>query len=203
MKSRINLYSPDLAPRLDLLSLSSLLLAWGATLSILLLTWAGVAYYESNANQALVKQKQAQQVLNSSISELKKALANRKPDEGLTRSLSMRQQELANRQLLVEELSEREQIKQQGFAGLLDSLAEKNSHDIWLETIQVSENSMLLEGRLKEPEAMPKWLQRLGNTSSFTGRTFDSARIYREEEYLRFELSMSRTQQSAEPGGQQ
>ena len=43
MKNRINFYSAEFAPRLDLLSLTSVLLAWGATLTVLLLIWAGVA----------------------------------------------------------------------------------------------------------------------------------------------------------------
>lgn len=203
MKQRINLYSEALAPKLDLLSLTSIFMAWGALLSLLLVVWAGVAWYGASQRSALAAYQDQQQQMSSTVNNLKVALEQRKPDEGLTRTLAQRQQELENRELLVRELSDREQIKQQGFASLLDNLATKNSQDIWLEAIEVSENMMLMQGQLSTPEAMPKWLQRLGQTSSFSGRTFDSARLYREEELLRFELSMSRVPEASQQGGQQ
>lgn len=203
MKQRINLYSDAFAPKLDLLSLSSVLMAWGALSTLLLVVWAGVAWYGSGQRDTLSSYQDQQQQLSATVNNLKVTLEQRKPDEGLSRTLAQRQQELDNRELLVRELSDREQIKQQGFAGLLDSLAAKNSNDIWLEAIEVSEHMMLMQGQLSNPEAMPKWLQRLGETSSFSGRTFDSARLYREDEQLRFELSMSRVPEATQQGGQQ
>tara|TARA_Y100001947_G_scaffold138295_1_gene127815 strand:- start:3264 stop:3875 length:612 start_codon:yes stop_codon:yes gene_type:complete len=201
MKNRINFYSAEFAPRLDLLSLTSVLLAWGATLSVLLLIWAGVAWYGASKRTELAEVQDQQQQLSASVNNLKTTLEQRKPDAGLTRTLEQRQQELANRELLVRELSQREQIKQQGFAGMLDSLAQKNSQDIWLDTIEVSENMMVLQGQLSTPQAMPKWLQRLGRTTAFSGRTFDSTRLYRDNEQLRFELNMARVPETTQQGG--
>ncbi|GGF82830.1 hypothetical protein [Alteromonas lipolytica] len=202
MKSRINFYTEDFEPRLDVLSLTSISIAWGVTLAVLLLIWAGIAWYGSVKHTELAALQAQQQQLSSEVNTLKTTLEQRKPDAGLARTLEQRQQELANRELLVRELSQREQIKQQGFAALLDSLAEKNSQDIWLDAIEVSENMMLLEGQLSNPQAMPKWLQRLGQTSSFSGRTFDSTRLYREDDTLRFELNMARVAEAAQQGGQ-
>ncbi len=199
MKQRINLYTEEFTPRLDMWSLSSVSIIWGIALTLLALIWAGVSWYGSTLQEELMAKQRQQQQLLSSVGALQQALEQRKPDAGLERQLEQRRHELSNRQLLVNELSLREQIKRQGFADLLDNLAAKNSRDIWLETIQVSEHMMLLEGQLSKPEAMPQWLQRLGQTSSFSGRTFDSARLFRDEEQLRFELSMSRT---AEAGPQ-
>ena len=201
MKNRINFYSAEFAPRLDLLSLTSVLLAWGATLTVLLLIWAGVAWYGASKRTELAVVQDQQQQLSATVNNLKTTLEQRKPDAGLSRTLEQRQQELANRELLVRELSQREQIKQQGFAGMLDSLAQKNSQDIWLDTIEVSENMMVLQGQLSPPQAMPKWLQRLGQTTAFSGRTFDSTRLYRDNEQLRFELNMARVPETMQQGG--
>ena len=201
MKNRINFYSAEFAPRLDLLSLTSVLLAWGATLTVLLLIWAGVAWYGASKRTELAEVQDQQQQLSASVNNLKTTLEQRKPDAGLTRTLEQRQQELANRELLVRELSQREQIKQQGFAGMLDSLAQKDSQDIWLDTIEVRENMMVLQGQLSTPQAMPKWLQRLGQTTAFSGRTFDSTRLYRDDEQLRFELNMARVPETTQQGG--
>ena len=193
MKQRINLYTEEFTPRLDMWSLSSVAVIWSVTAVLLAMVWAGVSWYGASLQDNLMAKQRQQQQLLSTVSALQQALEQRKPDAGLERQLAQRRHELNNRQLLVNELSLREQIKQQGFADLLDNLAAKNSRDIWLETIQVSEHMMLLEGQLSKPEAMPQWLQRLGQTSSFSGRTFDSARLFRDEEQLRFELSMSRS----------
>ena len=167
MKNRINFYSAEFAPRLDLLSLTSVLLAWGATLTVLLLIWAGVAWYGASKRTELAVVQDQQQQLSATVNNLKTTLEQRKPDAGLSRTLEQRQQELANRELLVRELSQREQIKQQGFAGMLDSLAQKDGQDIWLDTIEVSENMMVLQGQLSSPQAMPKWLQRFGADYGF------------------------------------
>ena len=202
MKNRINFYSDEFAPRLDLLSLTSVLLAWGATLTLLLVVWSGVAWYGATKRSELAALQTQQQQYSTTVNNLKTTLEQRKPDEGLARTLEQRQQELDNRELLVRELSQREQIKLQGFAGMLDSLAQKDSQDIWLDAIEVSENMMLLQGQLSTPEAMPKWLQRLGQTTSFSGRTFDSTRLYREDEQLRFELNMARVPETMQQGGQ-
>ena len=200
MKQRINFYSEAFEPRLDLLSLTSVLLAWGTTLAVLLVIWAGVAWYDSAKHTELEAYQTRQQTLSASVNTLKSTLEQRQPDAGLARTLEQRQQELANRELLVRELSQREQIKQQGFASMLDSLAQKDSRDIWLDTIEVSEHMMLLQGQLSAPQAMPKWLQRLGQTTAFSGRTFDSTRLYRDEEHLRFELNMARVPEQQQGG---
>lgn len=204
MKQRINLYTAEFTPRLDVWSLSSVTAVWGLAFVILAMVWAGVTWYGATLQEELMAKQRQQQQLLLTVSTLQQALEQRKPDAGLERQLEQRRQELSNRQLLLSELSLREQIKRQGFADLLDNLAAKNSRDIWLETIQVSEHMMLLQGQLSKPEAMPQWLQRLGQTTSFSGRTFDSARLFRDEQQLRFELSMSRTAESGAPaqGGQ-
>lgn len=202
MRHRINFYSDEFAPRLDLLSLTSVMLAWSITLGLLLVIWAGVAWYGATTRTELTTMQDQQQQLSAAVDKLKTTLEQRTPDAGLARTLEQRQQELANRELLVRELSQREQIKQQGFAGMLDSLAQKNSQDIWLDAIEVSEHMMLLQGQISDPEAMPKWLQRLGQTTSFSGRTFDSTRLYREDQQLRFELNMARVPQTLQQGGQ-
>ena len=143
MKQRINLYTEEFTPRLDMWSLSSVAVIWSVTAVLLAMVWAGVSWYGASLQDNLMAKQRQQQQLLSTVSALQQALEQRKPDAGLERQLAQRRHELSNRQLLVNELSLREQIKQQGFADLLDNLAAKNSRDIWLETIQVSEHMML------------------------------------------------------------
>ena len=71
MKNRINFYSAEFAPRLDLLSLTSVLLAWGATLTVLLLIWAGVAWYGASKRTELAVVQDQQQQLSATVNNLK------------------------------------------------------------------------------------------------------------------------------------
>lgn len=193
MKNRINLYTAELQPKLDLLSLASVLSAWLLITVLFLLCYSGFAYYHSSVASELAQQKYRRDNLNRDVNNMKESLANRQPDPHLIKLVEQQEIALHNRKLLLDELSQRENIKQQGFTQILDDLAHKNSASIWLDTIEVGESSMKLLGKVTQPQAMPQWLRRLGQSTSFSGRTFDSARVFREDDELRFELKTSRS----------
>lgn len=202
MKHRLNLYTPDLAPKLDLLSLNSVVGMCSAVAILLTLVWAALAWNGHGLSDELRVMQNQQRQLQAEVDSLKLALENRKPDSVLESKVASKQKVLERQERLLQEFAKREVIKTQGFAPLLTDLASQSKGDLWLSGIEVSETDMLLDGQVNRPEAFPQWLQRLANTRSFTGKTFDTARVYKDNDVLRFELKAERSSDEEEIGGE-
>ncbi len=195
MKHRINLYQDAFQPRLDLLSLSSVTVALSALLAILLISWAVMMGMVSSAEDDLAQITAENQRLQTDVNAMQAVLAEREPDPVLTTKVNALKSTLSKQDRLLEELASREVIKNTGFAQIMTDLAAQSRSDIWLQSLAVSESMMMLQGQVSQPEAMPQWLTRLAQTPSFSGRTFDSASVIREEDALLFKLEAQRQEE--------
>lgn len=190
MKTRINLYSEQFRPQLDLLSLNFVLCLVG----VLLLTLIGLGSWQGQqankqasnlANQQVQVQQQQQQ-----ITTISNALAARKPSVQLTANLAQLQQQLAAQKQLLAQLAGRQQHKTRGFAGLMATLAEASPKDLWLTDIQLQGNQLDLRGVTQDADALPRWVKQLGQSPYLKGTDFAGAHLYRDEtQALRFILS--------------
>lgn len=201
MKHRINLYQSSFQPRLDLLSLSSVAAAMGGLLAIMLVTWAVMAAVASSTEGELAALTAENQRLQIDVNAMQAVLAEREPDPVLTAKVNTLKNTLSKQDRLLEELASREVIRNTGFAQLMTDLAAQSRADIWLQSVAVSESIMLLQGQVSQPEAMPQWLTRLAQTPSFSGRTFDSASVMREEDALLFTLEAQRQEEDEQSQG--
>ena len=201
MKHRINLYQASFQPRLDLLSLSSVAAAIGGLLAVMLVTWAIMAAVASSTEEELAALTAENQHLQNDVNAMQAVLAEREPDPVLTAKVNALKNTLSKQDRLLEELASREVIRNTGFAQLMTDLAAQSRADIWLQSVAVSESMMLLQGQVSQPEAMPQWLTRLAQTPSFSGRTFDSASVMREEDALLFTLEAQRQEEDEQSQG--
>ncbi len=201
MKHRINLYQSSFQPRLDLLSLSSVAAAIGGLLAVMLVTWAVMAAVASSTEEELAALTAENQRLQIDVNAMQAVLAEREPDPVLTAKVNTLKNTLSKQDRLLEELASREVIRNTGFAQLMTDLAAQSRADIWLQSVAVSESMMLLQGQVSQPEAMPQWLTRLAQTPSFSGRTFDSASVMREEDALLFTLEAQRQEEDEQSQG--
>lgn len=201
MKHRINLYQSSFQPRLDLLSLSSVAAAIGGLLAVMLVTWAVMAAVASSTEEELAALTAENQRLQIDVNAMQAVLAEREPDRVLTAKVNTLKNTLSKQDRLLEELASREVIRNTGFAQLMTDLAAQSRADIWLQSVAVSESMMLLQGQVSQPEAMPQWLTRLAQTPSFSGRTFDSASVMREEDALLFTLEAQRQEEDEQSQG--
>lgn len=201
MKHRINLYLASFQPRLDLLSLSSVAAAIGGLLAVMLVTWAIMTAVASSTEEELAALTAENQHLQNDVNAMQAVLAEREPDPVLTAKVNALKNTLSKQDRLLEELASREVIRNTGFAQLMTDLAAQSRADIWLQSVAVSESMMLLQGQVSQPEAMPQWLTRLAQTPSFSGRTFDSASVMREEDALLFTLEAQRQEEDEQSQG--
>lgn len=202
MKSRVNLYSKAFAPRLEVVSLHSLLVVTGLLIAAMLLYWGVQQSAISSLSEQTRELSDRNEMLEQQITQLQTTLANRKPDPALQATVTRLQKQLSGQQLLLSELGRRDAIREQGFAGLLTDLASRHQPGLWLELIEVDEQQMRLHGSVNQAETVPLWLTGLAQAPSFKGKSFDTATVYRADEHLRFELDTARVSAESSAEGQ-
>lgn len=192
MKSRINLYSKAFAPRLEVVSLHSLLVVTGLIVASMILYWVLQQSAVSTLSRQTSELSKSNELLEQQVTQLQTTLTNRQPDPALQAMVTRLQNQLTGQQRLLTELSRRDAIRKQGFAGLLTDLAARHQPGLWLELIEVDEQEMRLHGSVNQAETVPVWLAGLAQAESFQGKSFDTATVYRINEHLRFELDTAR-----------
>ncbi len=180
MKSRINLYLPELHPKLEVLTLSFVLTIWA-----ILFTIVGLVYYYDYSHGQSVKadlmaiEVQKQQVEDRLV-ELNETLASRTKDPKLLAAIESKQLEVSLKQRVIDELSGQEQFKSNGFAGLMSGLAEHHLDGLWLTRIQLDENQVMLEGGATDSSLIPQWMTQLSLTERLRGQEFFTTKLYRD-----------------------
>ena len=125
MKYRINLYPSELRPKVELLTITFVFIVW--SVAALILFVISNSYQQSYDDIQL--QTRDTQNLHSEKTDKLQALTserdNRKQDSSLVSRVEALQSEVRAKQLLLEELKGREQLKNHGFSLLMLDLASK------------------------------------------------------------------------------
>ncbi len=191
MKKTITLIPKELQPQLEVFTVHTVLLGMlCAFLSVFVFSNFSVSH-----NQVLTAQldtlrnelDRKTNVLNIISAELE----NRTEDPILLRQSSSTESSLMEKRRLIAELEARDELRTQSFADLLETLASKHSSDMWLTSINVVGNNMVIKGQLDKPEALPMWVGQLSSESYFAGKEFQSAKVSRKKDTLAFELRTS------------
>jgi len=180
MKSRINLYLPELHPKLEVLTLSFVLTIWAILFTIL-----GLVYYHDYSHGESVKTdlmviEVQKQLVEDRLVELNETLASRTKDPKLLAAIESKQLEVSLKQRVIDELSGQEQFKSNGFAGLMSGLAEHHLDGLWLTRIQLDENQVMLEGGATDSSLIPQWMTQLSLTERLRGQEFSTTKLYRD-----------------------
>lgn len=194
MKLRVNLYSATLFPpelRLSFLKLNKALLV---IIIGLLCASALVLLLNSSLESDKTQLMQTKQTLDSEKKDLEAALAKRGPSEALVEEVNLKSQQLELKQKLFAKLNQQEVLTSYGYSPLMTDLASVADSSIWLERIQVSEQSYIFEGFTSSPESVPLWVERLKNTTTLKGHAFASMTMnLGENQPLAFKLTSDAT----------
>lgn len=200
MKSSINLYQARFAPRVDYYSLSSLTLIFAVCAALVLITGITFRLFATNVESELTAVTSQNKMLQSQVDLLQEEVSKWKPDPELIAKVDALRLDISKQHRVLEELRNRAPLRYKGFSVLLDDLADRSAPDLWLETLKVSETEMDFSGEVSSPAAFPNWLQRLGDTRSFSGRDFDEARVFMQDDSLKFELRTRRSSNTSNAG---
>lgn len=182
MKFRINLYPEELQPKVELFTITFVGVLWSIAGIILFLIGH---MYQSSYDELQVQTKDTQTLYSqktSQLSALTQARDNRKQDNNLVAQVEKLQTEVRAKQLLLQELKGREQLKNHGFSSLMQDLADNHDPNLWLTRINIHEKNVRIEGMTSRSQAVPAWIRQLRGAEYFVGQNFAAARMYRNDE---------------------
>lgn len=200
MKSRVNLYLPEYQPKLELLTLGALLFLFAALLAIIIATRVALNIQGANTEQQLSRLESEALQQTEFVGVLTGQLEQRKEDPRLLLIFEDLQKAFKDKERLKQALKKREALKTTSFSLMLRELSQQHDEGLWLTRISVDEESMVFDGEVIEPQAVPQWVGRLGQTDYFSGKSFDQARVFRTDSAMFFSLETSRANQ--EPSSQ-
>jgi Tfp pilus assembly protein PilN len=182
MKNRINLYTLEMQPKLQMLSLSLAFVLWSIAGLITLLFYL----YLNEHNQTLqtesatVKSRSAE--LSAQVASIEQEGAVQEKDQKIVDSIEQKQIFLRLKERVLDELAGQDNLKSNGFSDLMLALASKNENGVWLTHIKLNGRDISIEGATSESSNVPKWLDTLGTTEFFKGQEFAATRMSRDQE---------------------
>ena len=128
----------------------------------------------------LQKLKAKQEKLNKGLAVAQKAVPTEEDKKKLEKTLSNLQEAKEYRQKMYTTLTQLHYQDSKGLVEYLNAMAEPNVPDLWLTKFYLANNgaSVTLEGVTVSGSSVPKYIQALGKTKIFKGKTFDKLQIF-------------------------
>ena len=198
MKTRVNLYAPEFHPKLRLMTLTLTLACCGFVLLLVVAGWMHALYQQQGLEQELKLSQQQKSQQANVVSALQNELTTQQKDPRWQREMDQNLQTLALKNQVLQELLKQESLKTNGFAKLMNELAEHHQSGLWLKHISLDGHYVQLEGAAIESSLVPKWIKQLGATAYFKGQEFAETRLYRNDEQLHFVITSAKQADGAE-----
>lgn len=188
MKFRVNLYSEDMRPRYELLTLPFVLSVWALVAVLLMVGWW---YSERQLTEWQVIAEHAEQRLQNQRAQVaaQQQLLGREPSEVLAKRVLALQKQIDTQQHILTLLDQQGNAGP-GYATFMQDLAKYHQDGIWLNQIQVNGAHLSLKGGVQHSEALPAWLEKLSQSPYFQGKEFSNVALTRDgQDNLQFVLS--------------
>jgi len=190
---QINLYHSNLKRKELALSFKHLLQGSAAILVFITLIQivSEYQYYSSKSKlqlteNTLADKKQKLQKFQASLPKVKKDLQ-------LKEKLALLEQDLINKQTVLDVLSDKKLGNTSGFTQHFEGLAKQSKTGLWLTKLHFLQGGTVLdiEGHSTKPELLPQYLQSLSSETAFRGTEFNSFIIHRstKNKPLRFKIN--------------
>lgn len=190
---QVNLYRDEL--KTQKLKYSALmLLQLSIILVVVFSAVAGFRAFQVQQQQlSFVAKQQKQKMVMANLQKLQSELSSRKKDIALSRRITDKTKELANKQKVLGILSQDEFGNTKGFIEHISGLARQRIEGLWLTQIRIANGGtdIALHGLTSKSALLPKYLQRLSAEKAFTGTEFQSLLMARQEknnQWLNFSL---------------
>lgn len=187
MKTRINLYLPELRPVKEVLPLSSSVLYMVMSVVITLCIIGGFSY----VNQQL---RAEQQILNSELivqesrlTEKAAELAAVTTNTPLLKKIDKTKADIIQKDTILEALKHQFAVNV-GFAELFTGLAEIEMKDVWLTDIKSKSGKLSFTGKALDAETVPQWITAIEASPIFMGQSFSTLELLREDTLVTFTL---------------
>ena len=172
MKQQINFYGADFKPVADPLSLDRMLLVWLVGIMLMVVFYNYELERSNVAKDAwqMAQKREAHQL--GQLDSLQASFTNRGDAYVLERTLEDMSSSLAQRNFVLDQLSQRVDGMSNGIAGLMESLAMITVDGLWLTTINVNQGQLSVTGITNDAEKVPQLILRLQNITALKDKRF-------------------------------
>lgn len=205
MKASINLYLDEFKPKADPLSLKVVVYAWLTSLVVMGALYLFTGYdlqLKTELEATLSSALEAQKVESE---QLKEQALSHGFDPVLVKKAEILENEIKNKRMLVRAISGSDTLNAKGYAALMYDLAHYAHQDVWLTTVKYTPDDILIRGGTRTPEALPKWINAISQSSYFNGKPLNklTMSVNGDKTYTLFEVATSQSsslQSAAERG---
>jgi hypothetical protein len=192
---QINLYQASLRAPRQTLSLNQLARAASILLAVLVVISAAQWWWLKRNEQQLASAKQEQTQLSQAIDRLSKQLAQSSNDSELKKTISAKENELQDKQYVLQALSGKHFGNTRGFADQFSGLARQHVKGVWLTGLYIHAGGekLNLQGSTYEAQLVPRYLQRLAQEPSFQGIEFQTFLMQRETKSTQIDFDLRST----------
>ncbi len=203
---QVNLYLPEFHPRRVWLSLAQMLLVVAAILVLLLALTLWSSAYTRSLERELASERTELETLQQQVQRLTAELPARR-GATVEEQVARLREEVRRREQILQLMSQQNLGNADGFSEQLVSLSRHGLDDVALSSFSLQSGGRYVElaGRVRQPELVPLYLQRLREDQSFTDVAFGVLDVARETDQqgpgLIFTLRRAETGDSRERGG--
>lgn len=178
---QVNLYLPEFRPRRDPVNATHMALAVLLVLLVMLI-WSSVsAKLTVEQESALQTEREQLQALQREVQQLSAQLPARRGASAEQRVAELRS-EVQRREQILQLISRQNLGNAEGFSAQLQTLARASMDELALSRFDLKSggNYVELAGRVRRPELVPQYLQRLRENESFARVRFGVLEVARE-----------------------
>lgn len=190
MKSRINLYLPELRPVKEVLPLSQSVTYMALSLVIAVLVIGGFTYLNQQLkadNQRFQSEVRLQEAI---LSEKSNELAAVTTNSPLLNDIKTAKAKTAEKKVILATLK-RSFDRNDGFSALFEGLSNIDMNGVWLTAIESRGGQLSFAGSALKSQAVPRWVEAMEQSPVFNGHSFSGLEIQREDDLVNFTLQNS------------
>ncbi|MFW5823488.1 MAG: PilN domain-containing protein [Marinobacter sp.] len=191
MIQQVNLYTAEFRPRPQRLTATSGLLVVLVALLLVLAAGGWYRYEAAELEQSVTAEGASNDRLLQSVEKLTSELQGRRPDAQLEGAVERVTDTLARRQRLLERVERLASNPSDGFSAPMSALARQVPEGLWLTGLSLRPDRVSLEGRTREGNLVPVYLERLGQEAAFTGQAFGRFELGRSDDHPWIEFSVA------------
>jgi len=199
VSQQINLYNPVFERKRDLLSLPGAMTAWSLAVGVVVMALVAMAVRTSDLERTLAQLSAEREATQADMARLSAQLAARKPASDLAAEVQRLESALASRKEVMSRLRAGAIGDTHGFSEHLRAFTRQSFDGLKLTGLRVANAGqvIVIEGRARRPEMVPKYLQRLSREEVMRGHAFAELEMHRQksdkrgapEQYIEFRLS--------------
>lgn len=189
MKTRVNLYLPELKPKKEFLTLKNTLVCWLVVSTVMLIV---SLVFSNSVKQVNTQVNKLQRTVNSAKTTLTATqvqLEKKQDKTPFIKRIEQFQKEIEQKQHLLDLMLDKNQKAQFDYASVMRDLARYSNEQVWLSEFYFSGYDITLSGFANHGSALPVWLSDLEQSTYFNNKAFSLIEFEQQKDVVLFNIA--------------